>query len=386
MGLGKTLQTISLFCHLKETYGITGPNLVICPLSVLYSWCNEVEKWAPSLKLLRFHSSCETERNAQRDLITKNATNYDVVVTTYEMAKQPQLRHLWSRQYFHYLVLDEGHRIKDAHAQISQAVRSIHCENKLILTGTPLQNNLVELWSLLNFLYPDVFVSSEPFAQAFDISLNIVHKETLNNAKQLLGLFMIRRLKDQVEKLMPKKMETKVLCPLSSTQVFWYKALLLKDISILAKVMATTDDDDDEGTNNSTQGTAKRLSNLCMQLRKICLHPFLFEGAETNIDETSLEDLIAASGKLAVLDKLLMSLYQKGNRTVLFSQFTSVLDILEDYCIMRGWSYCRFDGSTARATRNYIVNSFNQPNSDKFIFLMSTRSGGMGLNLQTAGM
>jgi SWI/SNF-related matrix-associated actin-dependent regulator of chromatin subfamily A member 5 len=377
MGLGKTLQTIALFCHLKETYGITGPNLVICPLSVLYSWCNEVEKWAPSLKLLRFHSSCETERNAQKEMIMKNANSYDVIVTTYEMAKQPQLRHLWSRTYFHYLVLDEGHRIKDAHSLISQAVRSIHCENKLILTGTPLQNNLVELWSLLNFLYPDVFVSSDPFAQAFDITLNIVHKETLTNAKQLLGLFMIRRLKDQVEKLMPKKVETKVLCPLSSTQVFWYKALLLKDISVLAKAT--------DGEGNPT-GAAKRLSNLIMQLRKCCLHPFLFEGAETNIDETSLEDLIAASGKLAVLDKLLLSLYQKGNRTVLFSQFTSVLDILEDYCVLRGWSYCRFDGSTARATRNYIVNNFNKPNSDKFIFLMSTRSGGMGLNLQTAGM
>jgi SWI/SNF-related matrix-associated actin-dependent regulator of chromatin subfamily A member 5 len=287
-------------------------------------------------------------------LITKNATNYDVVVTTYEMAKQPQLRHLWSRQYFHYLVLDEGHRIKDAHAQISQAVRGIHCENKLILTGTPLQNNLVELWSLLNFLYPDMFLSSDPFAQAFDITHNIVRKETLHNAKQLLGLFMIRRLKDQVEKLMPKKVETKVLCPLSSTQVFWYKALLLKDISILAKAT------NEEG--NPT-GAAKRLSNLIMQLRKCCLHPFLFEGAETNIDETTLEDLIAASGKLAVLDKLLVSLYRKGHRTVLFSQFTSVLDILEDYCVLRGWSYCRFDGSTARATRNFSVwHSPHPPN------------------------
>jgi SWI/SNF-related matrix-associated actin-dependent regulator of chromatin subfamily A member 5 len=221
-----------------------------CPLSVLYSWCNEVEKWAPSLKLLRFHSSCKTEHNAQKDLLLKSATTYDVVVTTYETSKQPQLRHLWSRQYFHYLVLDEGHRMKDASSQISQAVRTIHCENKLILTGTPLQNNLVELWSLLNFLYPDMFLSSDRFAQAFDITHNIVRKETLHNAKQLLGLFMIRRLKDQIENLMPKKVETKLLCPLSSTQVFWYKALLLKDISILAR--ATNED-------GNPTGDAKRL-------------------------------------------------------------------------------------------------------------------------------
>jgi SWI/SNF-related matrix-associated actin-dependent regulator of chromatin subfamily A member 5 len=375
MGLGKTLQTISLLCHLKEKEGITGPSLVICPLSVLYSWCNELKKWAPSLKILRFHSSSTEERDSQRNILQQDAQSFDVVVTTYEMAKNPQLRSLWSRQYFNYLVLDEGHKIKDANTLIAQAVRGIHRENALILTGTPLQNNLVELWSLLNFLYPDIFVSSEPFAQAFDITNNVVDKETLQNAQKLLSLVMLRRLKDQVEKLMPKKIETKVLCPLSSMQVFWYKALLMKDIGTLAN---------STGDGGPSVGGGKVLSNLIMQLRKCCLHPFLFHGAESDPNETSLEELIASSGKLAVLDKLLCSLYQKGHRTVLFSQFTSILDILEDYCVLRGWSFCRFDGSTARATRNYIVNSFNEPGSDKFIFLMSTRSGGMGLNLQTA--
>jgi SWI/SNF-related matrix-associated actin-dependent regulator of chromatin subfamily A member 5 len=376
MGLGKTLQTISLLCHLKEKEGITGPSLVICPLSVLYSWCNELKKWAPNLKILRFHSSSPEERESQRNILQQDAQSYDVIITTYEMAKNPHLKSLWSRQFFNYLVLDEGHKIKDHNSLIAQAVRGIHRENALILTGTPLQNNLVELWSLINFLYPDIFVSSEPFAQAFDIANNVVDKETLQNAQKLLSLVMLRRLKDQVEKLMPKKIETKVLCPLSSTQVYWYKALLMKDIGTLANSVG-------DGQ-TAGGGKGKVLSNLIMQLRKCCLHPFLFPGAEQDPDETSVEDLIASSGKLAVLDKLLCSLYQKGHRTVLFSQFTSVLDILEDYCVLRQWSFCRFDGSTARATRNCIVNSFNEPGSDKFIFLMSTRSGGMGLNLQTA--
>lgn len=349
---------------------------------MLYSWCSELKKWAPSLKILRFHSSNEKEREAQRNIFLEDSCSYDVVITTYEMAKQPKLSSLWHRQHFNYLVLDEGHKIKDADSQISQAVRGIHRENALILTGTPLQNNLVELWALLNFLYPDIFTSNEPFAEAFDLTNNIVNKETLQNAKKLLSLFMLRRLKDEVEKLMPKKMETKVLCPLSNTQIFWYKALLMKDISLLASTIGG--DDDEENEHKATGSRGKLLNNLIMQLRKCCLHPFLFPNAEINPDDTSLHDLIGASGKLAVLDKLLRSLYQKGHRTVLFSQFTSVLDILEDYCNMRGWNYCRFDGSTARATRNYIVNSFNEPGSDKFIFLMSTRSGGMGLNLQTA--
>ena len=132
------------------------------------------------------------------------------MVTTYEMAKTPGLRSLWSRQYFNYLILDEGHRIKDANSQISQAVRLIHYENALILTGTPLQNNLIELWSLLNFLYPDVFVTNERFAEAFDLTENVINKEKLLEAHSLLGLFMLRRLKTEVEKLMPKKVETKV--------------------------------------------------------------------------------------------------------------------------------------------------------------------------------
>jgi len=143
----------------------------------------------------------------------------------------------------------------------------------------------------------------------------------------------------------------------------------MKDLNMLAK--------------DDTANKGQLLSNLIMQLRKCCVHPYLFPDAE-DIDSTTLADLVGASGKLAVLDKLLCSLYKKGNRVVLFSQFTSILDILDDYCSLRGWNYCRFDGGTARAKRNYVVNSFNAPGSEKFLFLMSTRSGGMGLNLQTA--
>lgn len=149
---------------------------------------------------------------------------------------------------------------------------------------------------------------------------------------------MLRRVKNQVEKLMPKKVETKVLCPLSNTQVFWYKSLLLKDINLLARASTTTDTEQETGTVVSSSsgggcgGTGKFLSNLVMQLRKCCLHPYLFDGAEVDIDATSLEDLIAASGKLAVLDKLLRSLYAKKHRVVLFSQFTAILDILVSQC------------------------------------------------------
>jgi len=363
----KTLQTIALVCHIKETFKATGPSLVICPLSVLYSWCDEIKKWAPSLKYHRFHTSCPDSLTIDE----LNLAQYDIVVTTYEMAKSPPLLSmLWRRQHFNLLVLDEGHRIKNRDTDVAQAVRKLHAETRIILTGTPLANNLVELYSLLNFLVPDVFTTEQPFADAFDLTHNVVDAEKLSEAHDVLKVFMLRRLKDEVEKLLPKKLETKIVCPLSAVQIWWYKALLLKDLSII--------------TGESVSATkAKTLSNLIMQLRKACLHPFLFPGAE-DLEDSSLESLVGSSGKLAVLDLLLRSLYKKGHRVCIFSQFVMMLDILEDYCVLRGWKYCRFDGSTQRAERNYVVHSFNRPDSDKFIFLMSTRSGGMGLNLQTA--
>jgi SWI/SNF-related matrix-associated actin-dependent regulator of chromatin subfamily A member 5 len=360
------LQTIALVCHIKETFEKTGPSLIIAPLSVLYSWCDEIQKWAPSVRFLRYHSS------NPESMETPDFVKYDMVITTYEMAKAPHLKNtVWSRQQFVLAVLDEGHRIKSADTLISQAVRRIHCEQRIILTGTPLANNLEELWSLLNFLVPDVFTTSAPFAEAFDLTNNVVDKVKLEQANRVLKLFMIRRLKSEVEKLMPRKIETRITCPLSKTQIWWYKAILLKDINVLAR----SDDGED------TKVKAKVLNNLIMQLRKCCNHPYLFPDAE-DVNSTTLEDLVGASGKLAVLDQLLCSLYKQGERVVVFSQFTSTLDILEDYCSMREWKHCRFDGSTARAKRNYLVKAFNAPDSNKFVFLMSTRSGGMGLNLQ----
>ena len=171
-----------------------------------------------------------------------------------------------------------------------------------------------------------------------------------------------------------------ILCPLSSSQIFWYKGFLLNEIETLVKLTDAEGDDEDA----VVKGKNTMLRNLIMQLRKVCLHPYLFDFAEVDIKATSVEELIATSGKLAVLDKLLRSLFKNGHRTCIFSQFTSMLNILEDYCILRGWRYCRFDGGTPRAQRNHIINQFNAPGSDDFIFLMSTRSGGLGINLQTA--
>lgn len=354
---------------------MSGPSLVICPLSVLSSWCNEMTQWAPSLRYFRLHSSSADEQTIQRMEVMTNAFSYDVILTTYEMAKVPTLKSFYSRMHFNYLVLDEGHKIKGHQTLIAQAARSIHAGNQLILTGTPLQNNMVELWSLFEFLYPQIFTTSEPFQKAFNLTENVIDKNFLQHAHQLLDLIMLRRLKHKVETFIPPKLETKVYCPLSKTQAFWYRSLLMKNLGSLASA-------EDQAHHSATRHTLLR--SLFMQLRKCCNHPFVFEGAEMDPNETSLEDLVAASGKLSVLDMLLQRLFQNNHRAVIFSQFTSVLDIIEDYCELRGWKFCRLDGSTEPARRSYYIRRFNEPQSPFFLFLVSTRSGGMGLNLQTA--
>ncbi|KAG7366569.1 SNF2-related protein [Nitzschia inconspicua] len=382
MGLGKTVQTISLLCYLKEVEGKTGPSLVVCPLSVLSSWMKELKFWAPALKVFRLHNSNSSQQEKSRQAIMDSVVEYDVVLTTYEMVKAPSLNSFFQRLHFHYTVLDEGHKVKSNETLVSGAVRKIHSENRLLLTGTPLQNNLVELWSLLELLYPDVFTTSAPFEKSFNLTENRVDETMLAHARQLLRVFMIRREKAKVEKLLPEKLETRVYCPLSKEQVFMYKAILMKDLSILEQLeqKVSSAAGDGEGAVKST--SKKILQNLFMQLRKVSQHPYLFEGMEG--PNTTLAELVAASGKLAVLDMLLISLFRKGHRCVLFSQFTMVLDILEDYCIERGWKYARFDGGTSRAKRDYLVNRFNDQDSPFFLFLMSTKSGGVGLNLQTA--
>lgn len=380
-------------CHIKEHANATGPSLVVCPLSVLSSWYKELTFWAPSLKVLQLHGSGKSANDMHRKILSEEGFLYDVILTTYEMVKVPALASSVARLHFNYLVLDEGHKVKSHETQIAAAVRRVHCENRLLLTGTPLQNNLVELWSLLELLYPDVFTTSTPFAAAFNLHENHVDAAMLMQAQKVLDLFMIRRLKSRVESLLPAKLETRVYCPLSKTQVFWYKSILMKDLALLEKMERALMNGTTSGNNVEEDDdpqdvpiTAKNLlTNLFMQLRKCSQHPFLFEGAEgPNPNNTTLPDLIAASGKLSVLDMLLRSLFQKSHRVVLFSQFTKVLDLLEDYCGMRGWKYARFDGGTSRAKRSFLVNQFNAVDSPFFLFLMSTKAGGMGLNLQTA--
>ena len=270
------------------------------------------------------------------------------------MAKSPMLRTaLVQKVHWRLLVLDEGHVLKNAETEISSTVRKMHFASALLLTGTPLQNNLTELWALLNFLYPAIFTTSAVFDAGFNISDGVADSATMLAAHHLLQLLMLRRLKESVASEMPPKLETLVTCPLADAQLFWYRRLLLKDSSVLQTVERTGTDALGGGPSADGDGPAptskyKTLMNLLMQLRKCCDHPFLFSGAEDDPDETSLEELVGASGKLRVLDRLLLKLFKAKHRVVLFSQFASMVDLLDDYCRMRGFNFLRLTGSTNR--------------------------------------
>jgi len=390
MGLGKTLQTISILAALKER-GVEGPHLVIVPLSVISSWMNEFRKWCPTMRVVRLHSADRAERERLRKSISEDLGTYDVILTTYDLVKVPEMKmSIANRVSWRMVVLDEGHRVKNHESIISKTVKKINSEIILLLTGTPLQNNLRELWALLYYLHPETFVDMTPFESAFELNTADmqIDRKLLEKAHYMLRPLMLRRLKTEVEKMLPPRVETKVLCPLSKMQQFWYKRLLLKNKNMLMRV------GEQGGVAKENDGDGKsdwrKLQSLMMQLRKCCNHPFLFPGAEDSMREGASwgsscdESIIEASGKMENLDRLLVQLKAKGHRVVIFSQFTRFLDIIDDYLRMREWEFARLDGSTNRVQRMVDIQEFNKPNSPYFAFIMSTRAGGLGVNLQTA--
>ena len=352
MGLGKTLQSISFLACLHEMRNVKGPHLVICPLSVLSSWMDELQKWCPSFRVVRLHSTDENERQRLRKEVVMNVGSYDVAVTTYEMACNPTFNLTLSQKvYWRTMILDEGHKVKNEETAAHGVLSRVHRQHTLLLTGTPVQNNLHELYAILAFLHPDVFTSAKAFDAAFDLGSkeHKVDSGTLNHAHFLMKPFVLRRIKGEVEVSLPEKTETKIMCPLSPAQTFWYRRLLMRESGALNEAESAMlrkhsggGGGGGDGAKSSEGGGGggggeKKLQSLLMQLRKCCNHPFLFAGTDVPEDGVPIEELVEASGKLAVLDRILRRLKDAGHRVVLFSQFTSMLDILSDFLTLRGY-------------------------------------------------
>ncbi|CAG60602.1 uncharacterized protein GVI51_I09471 [Nakaseomyces glabratus] len=368
MGLGKTLQTISFLGYLRYVKKIEGPFLVIVPKSTLDNWRREFFKWTPNVSTTVLQGTKEQRQDILQNIVLE--ARFDVLITSYEMVIRE--KGYLKRLAWEYIVIDEAHRIKNEQSALSQIIRLFYSKNRLLITGTPLQNNLHELWALLNFLLPDVFGDSEVFDDWFQQNNSDQDQEVVvQQLHAVLNPFLLRRIKADVEKSLLPKIETNVYVGMTDMQVQWYKSLLEKDIDAV------------NGAVGKREGKT-RLLNIVMQLRKCCNHPYLFEGAEPGPPYTTDEHLIFNAGKMIVLDKLLKRLKEKGSRVLIFSQMSRLLDILEDYCYFRNYNYCRIDGSTSHEERIDAIDEYNKPNSEKFVFLLTTRAGGLGINLVTA--
>ncbi|PMD44194.1 hypothetical protein L207DRAFT_630564 [Hyaloscypha variabilis F] len=366
MGLGKTLQTIAFLGYLRHIMGITGPHLITVPKSTLDNWKREFAKWTPEVNVLVLQGAKDERHNLINERLIDE--KFDVCITSYEMILREKA-HL-KKFAWEYIIIDEAHRIKNEESSLAQVIRLFNSRNRLLITGTPLQNNLHELWALLNFLLPDVFGDAEAFDQWFS-GQGEDQDTVVKQLHRVLRPFLLRRVKSDVEKsLLPKK-EINLYIGMSEMQVKWYKKILEKDIDAV------------NGAGGKRESKT-RLLNIVMQLRKCCNHPYLFEGAEPGPPYTTDEHLVVNAGKMVMLDRLLVRLKTQGSRVLIFSQMSRLLDILEDYCVFREFKYCRIDGGTAHEDRISAIDEYNKPDSEKFIFLLTTRAGGLGINLTSA--
>uniref|UniRef100_A0A673X1P3 Proliferation-associated SNF2-like protein n=1 Tax=Salmo trutta TaxID=8032 RepID=A0A673X1P3_SALTR len=447
MGLGKTIQCIAHVAMMLERK-VMGPFLVVAPLSTLPNWINEFKRFTPEVSVQLYHGPAK-ERMLLLKQIHKPQGPHKmcpVVVTSFEIAMIDRkflqvvaCLNLPSSSCWKYLIVDEGHRIKNLNCRLVRELKMLPTDNKLLLTGTPLQNNLAELWSLLNFLLPEVFDDLKSFESWFDIDTigsnakkvvaNEREQNILHMLHQILTPFLLRRLKSDVALEVPPKKEIVVYAPLTAKQESFYTAVVNKTIAkmlgrekVEAPVVLTTDGRPKRRTRRpvdykETDGDTPydlekylemvqkeadptpvvdvqmpldsqinlKLQNILMVLKRCCNHPYLIEypldpaTQEFKVDE----QLVQTSGKFLILDRMLPELKRRGHKVLIFSQMTSILDILMDYCYLRGYQYSRLDGTMAYADREENMTKFSS-DPEVFLFLLSTRAGGLGINLTAA--
>ncbi|EER97913.1 hypothetical protein BDA96_02G022300 [Sorghum bicolor] len=386
MGLGKTIQTIGFLAHLKGK-GMHGPYLIIAPLSTLSNWVNEISRFTPSLASIIYHGDKAARAEIRRKFMPKNAgPDFPIVVTSYEMAMYDAkflAVHRWK-----YVIVDEGHRLKNSKCLLLRELKRIPMDNKLLLTGTPLQNNLAELWSLLNFILPDIFSSHQEFESWFDFSGkgNGEKDEETDENKRLhvvsklhaiLRPFLLRRMKEDVEQLLPRKKEIIIYANMTEHQKQIQHHLVEKTFDNYLN--------EESDIILKRPGIKARLHNLMIQLRKNCNHPDLLEAQVDSIGlYPPVEKILEQCGKFQLFDRLLNYLIEQKHKVLVFSQWTKVLDIIEYYLDSKGHDVCRIDGSVKLEERRRQIAEFNDLNSSMRIFLLSTRAGGLGINLTSA--
>ncbi|KAL2006421.1 hypothetical protein VTN00DRAFT_9089 [Thermoascus crustaceus] len=489
MGLGKTVQAISLIAFFKEK-NISGPFLIAAPLSTVSNWVDEFARWTPSIKTVLYHGT-KDERAAIRKkhmrMHDQKKMDFPVVCTSYEICMND--RKFLAQYQWRYIIVDEGHRLKNMNCRLIKELLTYNSANRLLITGTPLQNNISELWSLLHFLLPEIFNDLNSFESWFDFSSvldNSGQKEVIERRKRnlvstmhaILKPFLLRRVKTDVETALPKKREYILYAPLTSEQKELYREILngtgrqylegkaveriearnangrlsrteglkrkasdsgtttpsksvkssrtssptstststtrrrrghqnYKDISdreFNAKLRrlenGIEEEEQEEPEPSETEQEEieraktiklakkeiahKKLQNPVMQARLACNSPHNFYWPWGDDSSTVDETLVTASGKMLLLDRLVPCLMSKGHKILIFSQFKTQLDLLQDWATqLRSWHCCRIDGAVSQEDRRAQIKAFNS-DPDYKIFLLSTRAGGQGINLTAA--
>ncbi|XP_076919096.1 protein CHROMATIN REMODELING 4-like [Bidens hawaiensis] len=377
MGLGKTISASAFLSSLYFEFKARLPSLVLVPLSTMPNWMAEFSLWAPNLNVVEYHGCSlaralmrEYEWHASDPVTSKKTSSYkfNVLLTTYEMILADSA-HL-SKIPWEALIVDEGHRLKNSGSKLFSLLNTFSFQHRVLLTGTPLQNNFGEMYNLLNFLQPASFPSLKSFEDKF---CDLTTTEKVDELKKLVAPHMLRRLKKDAMQNIPPKTERVVPVDLSTIQAEYYRAMLTKNYQVLR---------------NIGKGVPQQsMLNIVMQLRKVCNHPYLIPGTEPETGSVEfLHDMrIKASAKLALLHSMLKLLHKDGHRVLIFSQMTKLLDILEDYLNTEfgPTAFERVDGSVSIADRQIRIARFNQDKS-RFVFLLSTRSCGLGINLASA--
>uniref|UniRef100_A0A803VQ24 DNA helicase n=1 Tax=Ficedula albicollis TaxID=59894 RepID=A0A803VQ24_FICAL len=361
MGLGKTIQTISFLNYLFHEHQLYGPFLLVVPLSTLTSWQREIQTWAPQMNAVVYLGDI-TSRNMIRTHEWMHPQTkrlkFNILLTTYEILLKD--KSFLGGLNWAFIGVDEAHRLKNDDSLLYKTLIDFKSNHRLLITGTPLQNSLKELWSLLHFIMPEKFSSWEDFEEEHgkgrEYGYASLHKE--------LEPFLLRRVKKDVEKSLPAKVEQILRMEMSALQKQYYKWILTRNYKALSK-----------GSKGSTSG----FLNIMMELKKCCNHCYLIKPPDDNEfynKQEALQHLIRSSGKLILLDKLLIRLRERGNRVLIFSQMVRMLDILAEYLKYRQFPF---------QVRNLLVIAgVKALEQIDFCFLLSTRAGGLGINLASA--
>ncbi|XP_011474443.1 chromodomain-helicase-DNA-binding protein 2 isoform X2 [Oryzias latipes] len=369
MGLGKTIQTISFLSYLFHQHQLYGPFLLVVPLSTLTSWQREFETWAPDMNVVVYIGDVMSRKTIRDYEWVNHQTKrirFNALITTYEILLKD--KGVLGNINWAFLGVDEAHRLKNDDSLLYKTLMEFRSNHRLLITGTPLQNSLKELWSLLHFLMPDKFDSWEDFedehGKGRDNGYQSLHK--------VLEPFLLRRVKKDVEKSLPAKVEQILRVDMTAQQKQFYKWILTRNYKALSK---------------GTRGSSSGFLNIVMELKKCCNHCFLIkqpEDGDGEVQQDVLQGVVRGSGKLVLLDKLLTRLRERGNRVLIFSQMVRMLDILAKYLTKKRFPFQRLDGSIKGEIRKQALDHFNAEGSEDFCFLLSTRAGGLGINLASA--